>query len=109
MPTPGPVANQVQSGCFTCLEISIALSQVKPSSALLEIQTVREPLLVPSTIADSLSSPRLCVSRSQIVPLSRSTTGQGLPQVLAPSSHTICIGCHDLPPSRLRRRTRSIS
>src|SRR5436189_6375443 len=86
MPTPGPVAYQVHFGSLVVAVISIGLAQVTPSSSLLVIQAVREPLLVPSMICDSLSSPRLCVNGSQMVPVARSTTGQGLPQVLRPSS-----------------------
>src|SRR5262245_38636310 len=82
MPTPGPVAYQVQSGFLTSLVISAGFSHVLPSSVLFVIQTVRVPLLVPSTICASVSRPKLCVRRSQIVPVLRSITGQGLPQVL---------------------------
>src|SRR5262245_38564415 len=100
MPTPGPVAYQVHFGCLVVAVISTGLAQVTPSSSLLVIQTLRVPLLVPSTICDSLSSPRLCVSGSQMVPVARSTTGHGLPQVLPPSSQTTWRGCQVLPPSR---------
>src|SRR5262245_12348768 len=109
MPTRGPVAYQVQSLCFVSRVISTVSLYVALSSVLLDTQTVREPLLVPSTIAASLSCPRLCVSSNQIVPVSRSTTGHGLPQVLLPSSQTTCILPQVLPPSVLRLRTRSIS
>src|SRR5581483_332664 len=109
IPTPGPVAYQVQSGRLTSRVISTGFDQEAPSSVLLLTQTERGPLLVPATICASLSWPRLCVISSQIAPVARSTTAHGLPQVLGPSSQTTCKGCHDLPPSRLRFRTRSIS
>ena len=41
MPTPGPVAYQVQSDLFTSLVISTGLAQVTPSSSLFVTQTVR--------------------------------------------------------------------
>src|SRR5262245_41063362 len=109
MPTPGPVAYQVHSLSFTSFVISAGFAQVTPSSVLCVTQTPRVPWLVPSTIFASVSLPRLCVSSNQIVPVRASTTGQGLPQVFVPSSHTTCCGCHVLPPSRLRFRTRSMS
>src|SRR5262249_34515808 len=104
-----PVANQVQSGFFTSRVISTGLLQVWPSSLLWLTQTVREPLLLPSTICASVSLPRLWVSSSQIVPVLRSRTGQGLPQVLGPSSQTTSVGSQALPPSRLRFKIRSMS
>src|SRR5262249_30904729 len=109
MPTPGPVAYHVQSGCFTSLVISTGLAQVAPSSVLFVAQTVRVPLLLPSTIIASVSVPRLCVNSSQTVPVVRSTTGHGLPQVCAPSSQTICAADQVLPPSWLRLSSRSMS
>src|SRR5439155_15515107 len=109
MPTPGPVAYHVQSGFFTLLVISTGLLQVPPSSSLLATQTVRVPLLVPLTIVASVSLPRLCVRSNQIVPVRASRTGQGLPQVLSPSSQTTCVLAHVLPPSKLRFRSRSMS
>src|SRR5262249_26202677 len=109
MPTPGPVAYQVQSAFFTSLVISTGLLQVAPSSVLLLTQTVREPWLLPSRIIASVSLPRLWVISSQMVPVLASMTGQGLPQVFLPSSQTICDGCQVLPPSKLRLRRRSMS
>src|SRR4051794_38773286 len=109
MPTPGPVANQVQSLRFTSPLMSTGLLQETPSSSLLQTQTLRGPLLVPATICFSVSLPRLRVIKSQIAPVARSTTGQGLPQVFLSSSQTTCIGFQVLPPSRKRLRTRSMS
>src|SRR5581483_4523868 len=59
MPTPGPVAYQVQLGFFTFLVISTGLAQVVSSLSLFVTQTVRVPLLVPFTILSSVSLPRL--------------------------------------------------
>ena len=109
MPTPGPVAYQVQPGRFTSGVSTTGLLQEAPSSVLLVSQTVRAPLLVPFTIRSSVSLPRLWVRSSQTVPVRASRTGQGLPQVLAPSSHTTCAGAHVWPPSKLRFRSRSMS
>src|SRR5262245_32797988 len=109
MPTPGPVAYQVQSGCLTSRVMSADLLQVAPSSSLFAIHTVRLPLLVPPTIMDCVSLPRLCVISSKMVPVFRSTTGHGLPQVLAPSFQTSCTLPHVLPPSWLRFTSRSMA
>src|SRR4051812_19808894 len=108
MPTPGPVAYQVQSAFFTSFVISAGFDHVAPSSVLFDTHTVREPADLPSTMRDCESVPRLCVISKQMVPSSRSTTGQGLPQVWSSSVHTTCVFCHVLPPSRLRRSSRSI-
>src|ERR1043166_7773749 len=109
MPTPGPVAYQVQSFLRTSFEMSIGFVQVVPSSVLLDTQTVRVPLALPDVRAASVSPPRFCVMSNQIVPVSRSTTGHGLPQVLPPSCQTTCVSNQVLPSSLLRRRSRSIS
>src|ERR1700730_17311846 len=109
MPTPGPVAYQVQFGFVTSLVISAGVLQVAPSSSLFVTHTVRGFLLVPLTIIVCVSLPMLCVISSQIVPVLASTTGQGLPHVLSPSSQTTCVLPQDLPPSKLRLRMRSIS
>src|SRR5262245_44566562 len=74
IPIPGPVAYQVHSGFFTADVISTGFDHVTPSSVLLHTHTVRVPFAVRSMIFDSWSSPRLCVTGSQIVPVSRSTT-----------------------------------
>src|SRR5262249_3591615 len=108
-PTPGPVAYHVHFGSLTWLVMSAGLDQVAPSSAPLVTQTRRVPLPVPSRIVFSVSAPRLWVSSSQIVPVERSTTGQGLPTVSPPPAATTCSGSQVLPPSRLRRRTTSMS
>src|SRR5262245_58725593 len=100
-PQPGPVAYHVHFGSFTSLVISAGFDQVAPSSVLLVTQTVRVPLPVPSRILRSVSSPRLCVKSSQTVP-AESTTGQGLPTVLGPSSQTTWRCFQVAPPSRLR-------
>src|SRR5689334_3736906 len=89
-PTPGPVAYQDQFGFFTPRVISTGRVQVAPSSSLRVTQTVRVPLPVPPTIMACVSPPRLWVSRSQTVPVRASRTGQGLPQVFAPSFQTTC-------------------
>src|SRR5215471_6798681 len=109
MPTPGPVAYQVQSDFFTSLVISTGLLQVAPSFSLFMTHTVRVRLLVPLRIIRSVSPPNLCVSSSQMVPVRISMTGQGLPQVFSPSSQTTCVFAHVLPPSKLRLSNRSIS
>src|SRR5262252_8508381 len=108
MPTPGPVAYHVHSGFFTSRVISTGFAQVAPSSVLLVTHTVRVPLLLPPTIAASLSVPRLWVMSNQMVPVFASTTGHGLPQVFA-SSQTTCVLPHVLPPSVLRLRMRLMS
>src|SRR5262245_39075829 len=107
MPTPGPVAYQVHSALLTARVISTGSDQVAPSSVLFVTQTVRPPL--PARVFASVSWPRLCVRRSQTVPVPRSTTGQGLPQVPSPRSQTTCVCCQVLPPPRLRLRSRSLS
>src|SRR5437867_12990264 len=109
MPTPGPVAYHVQFSFFTLLVISLGFAQVAPSSVLLVTHTVRPALLLPLTIADSESVPRLCVRRSQTVPGLASTTGHGLPQVFSASSQTTCGLLQVLPPSVLRFRSKSMS
>src|SRR5687768_6487485 len=100
MPTPGPVAYQVQSGRLTLAVISTGVDHVAPSSRLLDAQTVRVPWLGPDGMSFSRSVPRFCVVSSQIVPVRRSATGQGLPNVLGPLSATSSSGDHVLPPSR---------
>ena len=79
--------------------MSRGAAQVWPSSVLEVTQTVRVPLLLLAVMSASLSLPRLCVISSQMVSVKRSTTGQGLPQVLSASSQTT--DCFDqvLPPS----------
>src|SRR5689334_21508325 len=109
MPTPGPVAYQVQFAFFTPLVMLTGFDQLTPSSVLLVTQTVRPPLLLPAMIFASVSSARLCVIRSQMVPVLASTTGQGLPQVFLPSSQTTCVFSQVLPPPRLRLSKRSMS
>src|SRR5262245_22999642 len=109
MPTPGPVAYQLQSGFFTSRVMSAGLLQVAPSPSLFVIHTVRVPLLVPPTIMDCVSLPRLCVIKSQTIPVFRSTTGHGLPQVLTPSFQTNCVLPHVLPPSWLRLTSRPMA
>src|SRR5438067_8535479 len=109
MPAPGPVAYHVQPDFFTSFVISTGFAHVMPSSVLLVTHTVRVPLLLPLTIAASVSAPGLWVIRSQTVPVFASTTGHGLPQVFSPSSQTTCVLPHVLPPSVLRLSTRSMS
>src|SRR5262245_2307900 len=108
MPTPGPVAYQVQPCFYTSFVVSPGFAQVTPSSSLRVTHTVRLAALLPPTIRASVSRPRLCVISSQTVPVFASTTGQGLPQVLSSSSQTTCVRPHVLPPSVLRLRTRSM-
>src|ERR1043166_3838459 len=108
MPTPGPVAYQVQLGFLTSFVISTGLVHVLPSSSLLQTQTVREPLLFFVSIIAWVSLPRLWVMSIQMVPVRESRTGQGLPHVFSPSAQTTCRPPHDLPPSLERLRTRSI-
>src|SRR5437773_1395775 len=97
MPTPGPVAYQVQFGFLTYLVMSVGLLQVAPSSSLRATQTVRVPLLVPASIIRCVSLPRLCVRSKTMAPVFASRTGQGLPQVLSASSHTTCVLAQVLP------------
>ena len=99
MPTPGPVAYHVQSGRFTLAVISTGVDHVTPSSSLFIAQTVRLSALVPAMMSFSPSVPRFWVVSSQTVPVFRSTTGHGLPNVLGPLSPTICIDDHECPPS----------
>ena len=109
MPTPGPVAYQPHSGRFVVEVISTGFDQVAPSSLDFVTQTVRVPLDFRWPMAVSPSSPRLWVMRSQTTPVVRSTTGQGLPQVLGPSSQINWSGCQVRPPSKLRLATMSMS
>src|SRR5262245_49107798 len=108
MPTPGPVAYHVHFRSFTDFVRSTGFDHVRPSSLLFVTHTRRVPLLVPARMARSLSLPRLWVSSSQMVPVERSTTGQGLPTVLAPSSAITCRRDQVLPPSALRLSTTSM-
>src|SRR5687767_7060748 len=98
MPTPGPVAYQRQSLCFVLSVMVFGGVQVTPSSMDELTQHSREPLLVPFLIASSRSAPRFRVISSQIVPVERSTTGQGLPQVLSASFQTTSSLPHVFPP-----------
>ena len=108
MPAPGPVAYQVHPGSFTSAVISSGADQVTPWSSLRSTQIVRVPSEVPAMISDSWSWPRFLVERSTIAP-SSVTTGQGLPQVFAPSSQTTVCALHVRPPSADRLATRSMS
>src|SRR5688500_1502496 len=99
MPIPGPVAYQPHAGSFTTLVMLRGADQVAPSSALEVTHTVRVPWLLFAVISASRSLPMLCVINSQMVSVNRSTTGQGLPHVLGPSSQTIDCLDHVLPPS----------
>jgi len=89
--------------------ISLGALQVRPSSRLEQTHAVRVPVAVPCTIAASRSSPRLWVSNNQTVPVTRSNTAQGLPQVFPPSSHTTWLGPQVRPPSLLRLSSKSTS
>ena len=95
MPWPGPVAYQVQSGCLTCAVISTGSSQVTPSSWLAVTQTVRGAC--PWQIMRSSPSRRFLQNGSQMLPVSRSTTGAGLPQTQSGSVATSCGGPKLLP------------
>src|SRR5688572_3820764 len=102
MPIPGPVAYQPHAGSLAVDVMSLGRGHVSPSSVLPEIQTVLVPRAVFAWIAFSESAPRLCVINSQIVPVSKSTTGQGLPHVFSPSSQiTFC--SDQLLPSSVER------
>src|SRR5690606_26079104 len=94
---------------FTEEVISFGRVQVRPSSSDQLWNTRRVSVLVPALMAPILSSPRFQVINRCILPVSGSTTGLGLPQVLPPSSHTMMRGLHVLPLSTERRSTRSIS
>ena len=109
IPTPGPVAYHVQSACFTLAVMSTGADHVTPSSVLRNTATDRPAWLVPAMMSFSRSVPRFCVVSSQMVPVVRSTTGQGLPKVFGPLSPTTWSGDHVWPPSRLRFSTRSMS
>src|SRR6266850_6369518 len=109
MPTPGPVAYHVQSGSFVVAVISSGLLQVSPSSLLELIKTVRVPFDFPAMISRSRSCPRFRVIGSQIVPVARSTTGQGFPIVLGESEATTPSADHVRPSSVERLTTISIS
>src|SRR5688500_18101636 len=109
MPAPGPVAYQVQPSFLAGLLMSIGLAHVWPSSSLFESQMERVPTALPAVRSFSRSLPRLCVSSSQITPVSRSMMGQGLPQVLAWSSQTTCPGEKVLPPPVERLGATSMS
>ena len=106
MPCPGPVAYQDQSGCFTAPVISRGSLQVAPSSSLEVAHTVRGAM--PAEISGSSPSIRLRHNSSQMVPVSRSCTGAGLPLTHPSSLATTWISPKLPPPSKLRRRNRSI-
>ena len=79
MPTPGPVAYQVQSVPFTLEVISTGVDHVAPWSCEPIAQTVRLPSLAPAMMSFSRSVPRFCVVSSQIVPvraIPRTLTGK---------------------------------
>ena len=106
MPTPGPVAYQVQSGFFTSLVISTGFAQVTPSSVLLRHPDGAAcPCSLPSTICASVSLPRLCVSSSQMVPVLRRRPGRGCRRCCRRRPRRPAVLPQVLPPSVLRFRT----
>jgi len=109
MPAPGPVAYQVQLVCLVVAVICVAALQLSPSLSDRSRNTRRVSVLVPAMIMDSLSVPRFQVLKSQMVPVTRSTTGAGLPQVFAPSLQTRMAGPQVAPLSAERRTSRSMS
>ena len=64
---------------------------------------------LPSRIMLSGPSARFLQNGNQIVPVLLSTTGQGLPQVVAGSVTTVWVGSQVWPPSKLRFKIRSMS
>ena len=109
MPLTGPVAYHVQSDFFTSFVISRAADQLMPSSVEDMTKTLRVSRLVPSTICGSWSVPRFQVDRRMILPVLRSTTGAGFPQVFPGSCRTTVKADHVLPLSTERLTTRLIS
>src|SRR3954451_3651974 len=109
MPTPGPVAYHVHVGFFTAAVMSRGFDHVTPSSALDVTHADRLARADAVVMSFSLSSPRLWVISSQVVPVDWSTTGQGLPQVFLPSEKTTDALANVRPPSVERLRIRWIS
>ena len=87
--------------------ISIGSAHVAPSSLLWVSQTVRGAF--PPRIILSGPSARFLQNGSHIVPVVLSTTGQGLPQVVAGSVTTVWVGSQVRPSLKLRLKIRSIS
>ena len=95
MPWQGPVAYQVHCGSFTDAVISRGSLQDWPSSVLWVTQTVRGAL--PSQIMVSSPSARFLQKGRKMAPVSRSVTGQGLPQVMPGSVTTTWTGVQVRP------------
>ena len=106
MPCPGPVAYHDQSRCFTAPVISRGSLQVAPSSPLEVTHTVSGAMS--AEISGSSPSIRLRQNSSQMVPVSRSCTAAGLPLTQPSAVATTWVSPKLLPPSKLRRRNRSI-
>src|SRR5262245_8983672 len=109
IPTPGPVAYQPQVGSFTDAVMLEGVDHARPSSLLCNSQTVRSPLVFFDVICFSFTAPGLWVASSKMLPVVWSTTAQGLPQVLSPSSQIDCCSLHVFPASRERFIRRSMS
>src|SRR5262245_13344513 len=109
MPTPGPVAYHVHPDPLTLVVISTGADQVTPSSVVFMTHTVRLPALVPAMMSFSRSVPAFCVDSNHIVPVARSITGHGFPNVFGPLSPITFNGDQVAPPSVLRLSTRSMS
>ena len=106
MPCVGPVAYQVHDGSFVVAVICRGAAQVRPSSFECVSHTVRGAL--PSVINPSGPAARFWQNGSQMVPVFRSTTGQGLPQVMSATVTTTWAALQVCPSSSLRRDSRSI-
>src|SRR5690554_7895337 len=89
--------------------MSLGLDHVLPSSVLELTNTRLVSWLVFLIMSPSASSPRFQVINNQMVPVSSSKTGVGLPHTLLPSSQIITCSPQVFPPSVERRISRSIS
>src|SRR5262245_57945459 len=109
MPFTGPVAYQPQSDSFTDVVISSGLVHVPPSSELWQIKTRRLSRMAFALICFSFIAPPFQHVSSQMIPVVRSTTGVGFPQVFSASDQMSCCALQVLPPSVERFNNVSIS
>src|SRR5690554_5034054 len=89
--------------------MSLGIDHVFPSSILELTNTRLVSLLVFLIMSPSASSPRFQVINNQMVPVSSSKTGVGLPQTLLASSQITTCSPQVLPPSVERLINKSIS
>ena len=107
MPCPGPVAYHVQELRFTDSVISRGSLQVAPSSSLELTQTVR--FACPWTTCSSPPAAGFMQKRRRTLPLRRSSTAHGFPQVKPGRETTRYEASQVLPESWLLRARMSMS